>query len=106
MSFVEANLMPGERIAYRAKLHWIAYGNWVGLAILFLVIALASRSWGFVFLAALSFLPPYIRIATSEFAITDQRVLIKVGWLQRRSIETLLDKVEGIAVEQGIFGRM
>src|SRR2546425_8269268 len=106
MSYVESNLMPGERIAYRAHLHWIVYGNWAGLALVFLVVALAAKNGVFVLLAALSFVPPYIKVKTSEFAVTDQRVLIKVGWLQRRSIETLLDKVEGIAVEQGIFGRL
>ena len=43
---------------------------------------------------------------TSVFVVTDQRVLIKVGWIQRRSLETLLAKIEGIVVEQGLGGRL
>src|SRR4029077_2816860 len=31
---------------------------------------------------------------------------MKVGWIRRRSVETLLGKVEAVAVEQGIGGRL
>ena len=61
-----------------------------GLLLAFLVFAITSL----------------IARATSEFAVTNKRVLIKTGWLRRHSLETLLSKVEGIRVEQSIFGRM
>lgn len=48
----------------------------------------------------------YITHKTSEFAVTDRRVVIKVGWIQRRTLETMLNKVEGIGVDQSIMGRM
>jgi membrane protein YdbS with pleckstrin-like domain len=44
--------------------------------------------------------------ATSEFAITNKRVLIKTGWIRRYSLETLLTKVESIRVDQSVLGRM
>jgi len=44
--------------------------------------------------------------ATSEFGITDKRVLIKTGFIQRNSHEILLSKVEAIKVNQGLLGRM
>jgi hypothetical protein len=37
--------------------------------------------------------------ATSEFAVTNKRVLIETGWLRRHSLETLLSKVEAGGVE-------
>ena len=43
---------------------------------------------------------------TSEFAVTNGRVLIKVGLLRRRSVEILLSKVEAIGVDQPLIGRM
>jgi uncharacterized membrane protein YdbT with pleckstrin-like domain len=43
--------------------------------------------------------------ATSEFAVTNKRVLIKIGWLRPHSLETLLSKIETIRIEQGILGR-
>jgi uncharacterized membrane protein YdbT with pleckstrin-like domain len=33
-------------------------------------------------------------------------VLIKIGFIQRHSLEVLLHKVEGIGVNQSIFGRI
>jgi uncharacterized membrane protein YdbT with pleckstrin-like domain len=44
--------------------------------------------------------------ANSEFAVTNKRVLIKIGWLRRQSLETLLSKVEAMHVEQSILGRL
>ncbi len=43
---------------------------------------------------------------TSEFAVTDKRVVIKVGWIRRRTLETMLSKVEGVGVDQSLTGRM
>ena len=48
----------------------------------------------------------FISFKTSEFGITNKRVLIKVGFIRRNSLETLLTKVEGIQVNQGILGRI
>ena len=50
--------------------------------------------------------PRFIRYKTSEFAVTNKRVLIKVGFIKRHSLELLLQKVEGIGVDQDFFGRI
>lgn len=68
-------------------------GAWVGVIVFFL-------------LAALVGLLAYLRVRTSEFAVTNKRVLIKVGVLSRRSLELLLTKIEGIGVNQDITGRV
>src|SRR2546422_7700643 len=101
--------MPGEKVIYRARLNRIVYGS----AVAFLIFALlawagGAGGWGWAcfILALLVGLAAHIRFTTSEFVVTDQRVLIKVGWLQRRSLETLLAKIEGIGVEQGLGGRL
>jgi uncharacterized membrane protein YdbT with pleckstrin-like domain len=38
--------------------------------------------------------------------LTDKRVIGKVGFLSRKSLEILLKKVEGLQVNQGLFGRI
>ncbi len=43
---------------------------------------------------------------SDEFAITNKRVVIKVGFLRRRTVEMLLMKVEAIEVDQSILGRI
>jgi uncharacterized membrane protein YdbT with pleckstrin-like domain len=49
---------------------------------------------------------PAIRYASSEFAVTDKRVVAKLGFIERESLETLLSKIEAIGVDQGVVGRM
>jgi uncharacterized membrane protein YdbT with pleckstrin-like domain len=44
--------------------------------------------------------------STSEFAVTNRRLIVKVGLIQRRSLDLNLAKVETINVDQDIFGRL
>ena len=119
MGYVRQNLMPGEQIMYETTLHWKIFLSPIIVGLLgtvFFVIALASdisEAWWacclsmFVFLLAiLSFVSAAISYATSEFAVTNKRVLAKVGFIRRHSSELLLTQVEGIRVHQGIMGRL
>ena len=124
MSYVDKNLLTGEQVVYRTHRHWIIY-RWAFLClfigVVFFVIALIAeqpeqlgiaRRVGFAVLgtaagiALLVAIPPWINRISSEFAVTNKRVVVKLGWIQRRSIETLLNKIEAIEVMQGITGRM
>ena len=116
MSYVENNLLPNEQVTYWAKLHWIIY-FWPMVFLLgavALAVAVAMLGWhdGWIAsavlagIALLSFLPPWIDSLSSEFAVTNKRVLIKVGLIRRHSLELLLQKVEGIGVDQTLTGRI
>lgn len=109
MSYVDENLMTGEHVVYRAKLHSIVYAGAAFFAFFGLVTLLAGAWPGvivFFLLAGLAGLAAYIRVMTSEFAVTNKRALIKVGVLSRRSLEILLTKIEGIGVNQNLTGRL
>ena len=43
---------------------------------------------------------------SSEFGVTNKRVIIKVGFIRRRTLELLLRHVEAISVDQSVAGRM
>ncbi len=86
MGYVEENLAAGERVTYRTKLHWTVFVSLKALLTLFLL--------------------PLVARATSEFAVTNRRVIIKVGLVSRKTVELKLDKVESIGVEQSIPGRI
>ena len=51
-------------------------------------------------------LAAFIRRWTSEFAVTNKRVILKLGVLNTRSVELLLPKIEGITVTQSLPGRL
>jgi uncharacterized membrane protein YdbT with pleckstrin-like domain len=86
VGYVEENLISGEQVAYRAELHWIVFVSLKALFTLFIL--------------------PLIERATSEFAVTNRRVIIKVGLISRRTVELKLEKIESIGVNQSILGRI
>ena len=60
----------------------------------------------FLIVAGLLGLSRWIISRTSEFAVTNKRVVIKVGLIRRHTLELLLAKVESIGVEQAVLGRI
>jgi uncharacterized membrane protein YdbT with pleckstrin-like domain len=112
MSYVDDHLLPGERVVYRAHIHKLSFLGPVALAVILIVaggllISVEQIASIVVFAAALiPLIWAYVVYSSSEFAVTDKRVIIKVGFIQRRTVETMLSKVEGIEVNQGIIGRM
>ncbi len=119
-SYVDRNLLSGEHVVYRTKLHWTRFVGGTLLMLLFLGCAVGAfllgnhqgspflnyLGVGFLIAMLVTALPVIIVYMTSEFAVTNKRVLIKVGFIQRTSFEVLLKQVESILVEQGILGRM
>jgi uncharacterized membrane protein YdbT with pleckstrin-like domain len=115
MSYLDDHLLAGERIIYRARLHWTIFATAIVVVLLGVVMAIVLRILdpGYWYLGAalagiglLLAIGPAIRYTSSEFAVTDKRVLAKHGFIERESIETLLTKVEAIGVDQGIIGRL
>jgi len=110
MSYVEKNLLQGEEVVYRAKLHFVIFALPVAIAALGLVLAVVVASWivAFVILviAIVVAFPRYIRFVSSEFAVTNKRVIVKLGLIHRQTLELVLSKVETIGVEQSIMGRL
>jgi uncharacterized membrane protein YdbT with pleckstrin-like domain len=47
-----------------------------------------------------------IRRNATEMAVTNKRIIIKVGFLTKRTLELFLAKVESVGVEQTLLGRM
>lgn len=115
MSYLDDHLLDGESIVYRAHLHWTIFGSAILVVLLGVALAIVLRIyqpeywWLGLVLAGIGLLltiGPLIRYTSSEFAVTNKRVLAKHGFIERESIETLLSKIEAISVDQGIIGRM
>jgi uncharacterized membrane protein YdbT with pleckstrin-like domain len=117
--YVEKNLISGEKIIHQTKLHWIVFCPSIFVVAVAVVAIIAgftneaqSAVYGvtlfliLVLVASLMWVCSYIRYSTWEFVVTNKRVLVKIGWLYRRSLEILLKKVESVAVDQSIFGRI
>lgn len=122
MEYIKNNLLEQEKLIYLAQPHWIVFGPTVGSFLLaFLLYFLGPRfvfipffGYSLISLASLLLLlmalwqgvKAYIFFVTSEYGITDRRVIVKIGWIQRTSLEIMLEQVEGVYVDQTVIGRI
>jgi len=126
MQFINETLLPGEKLAFETRPHWIVFGPAVAAWIVALWFWLRG-----VFLVPFNFMLPMLHISfiegvqyvlflvalyqlgqalityfASEYGVTDQRVIMKEGWIYRNSLEIFWDKIEAIHVTQGVIGRI
>jgi uncharacterized membrane protein YdbT with pleckstrin-like domain len=115
MTSLDRQLLAGEQVVHRARPHWVMFAAPLMLAAagvaLGAALQLAEGDYWYagaavVGLALLFAVGPALRFATSEFVVTDKRVLARMGILDRHSAETLLTKIEAIGVEQDFTGRL
>ncbi len=126
MGYVQQNLNPGERILYATRLHWIVLFRSILVEAIFSAAGLALLVWAaagthhergeaqaagiagviLILVAGIILAIAAIRRNSWEAAVTNRRIVIKVGFLTKRTIELFLAKVESVEVEQTIFGRM
>lgn len=97
MSYIEKNLSPGETIVYRGQLSLWPYAFLIVIG----VCAVPLLGSGLLLLAYV-----YIKVATTEVAVTDRRVIAKFGFISRSTIEMSVRRIESIQVDQGILGRI
>jgi uncharacterized membrane protein YdbT with pleckstrin-like domain len=115
VSYIDDHLLEDEHIVHRTHPHWIMFGGPLALAISGVLLGIAlqvmQRDYWYVgaavvALALLLAVGPWLRYISSEFAVTDKRVLARLGLIRRHSLETLLSKIEAIGVEQDLTGRL
>jgi membrane protein YdbS with pleckstrin-like domain len=126
--YAAATLQPGESPLFKTTLHpiklvpglitgtvlgvlwYIAATIWLGVALpgiannagMMLAGAITAGALGF----GLPVLAAYVNWRSSELLVTNRRVLIKIGFLRRRTLEMFVSKIESVSVTQGIFGRV
>jgi uncharacterized membrane protein YdbT with pleckstrin-like domain len=96
MSYIDQSLVPGEVVLHRARVSWWSQMGMVVLGVLLLVVVV-----GLFFLVA-----AWIKVHSTELAITNRRVIAKFGFIKRDTVEINLEKVEALRVEQGFWGRI
>lgn len=96
-SYVEGALVKDERIVHLG--HISLWSLWHLFALGLLLLPVFGLGLIFWVLA-------YVRYKTTELAITTKRVIVKHGFIRRRTVEININKVESIQVDQEILGRM
>jgi len=123
MGYVNDNLITGEAVTYRARLHWLHFvkPTLIGLTIialsafLFYIANLGNVLSGqatfligvaVLLIAAFPVLAATLTWHSAEFAVTNKRVILKTGFIQSKTAEMFLNKIESVGVDQSIVGRI
>ncbi len=120
MRYIDRILQPGETVAYRGRIHWIIYlpsmimmllavASLIGLA------AAQTKATGYSWLfvsgafalgAGVTLASAWFKRWTTEIDVTNRRIVYKVGFIKRHTVELNMDKVASVDVDQSIFGRL
>ena len=95
MSYIDETLLADEHVVYRTALHWIIFARAifvliVGIAVLIAFPQVPVAGLVVVLLGALMLVPPLIAYKTTELGVTNKRMIVKVGFIRRRTLELLL----------------
>ena len=83
-SYVNGHLIKDETVAYETKYHWVIFFS------LKSIFTLTIYAW--------------LKRWLSEFVITTRRIVIKEGFIARRTFEMNLSKIETVNVDQTVDG--
>lgn len=135
MSYIQDNLMPNEKIFFIARVHPAVFlpsiVTFVFTIALFICglsnaamvseagspppqaaateimrCVLLCLSGSFFLSSILLGIEALIVMFTTEFAVTNRRVIAKTGFIRRHTLEILLSKIESVSVNQNVLGRL
>jgi uncharacterized membrane protein YdbT with pleckstrin-like domain len=118
--FVSKNFMADENIVYITKLHWIIYVKALVAVLIGVVMIIVIPIFGETGVKNTLVLPGIIVIVigvlygiylnvlikTSEFVVTNKRVIMKKGIISTTTLEVLFSKAESISTYQSIGGKL
>lgn len=96
MRYIDESLAEGETIIQHGQypgIFW--FGAWAALVLL-----------GIILVGIFIFIRSVIVMKTTDFAVTNRRVILKTGWLNRRTQELAVESVEGVSLEQSFIARL
>jgi uncharacterized membrane protein YdbT with pleckstrin-like domain len=96
MRYIDESLADGETIIQRGEwpgVFW--FGAWAALLLL-----------GIILVGIFIFISAAVKMKTTDFAVTNRRVILKRGWLNRRTFELAVESVEGVSLNQSIIARI
>ena len=96
MRYVDRSLAPAETILARGQwptLYWV--GAWAALLLL-----------GIIVVGVFMFIGLAVKMTTTDWAVTDRRVIVKRGWLNLKTEEISVGSIETVQLQQSFFGRI
>jgi len=89
-------LAADEEVRATGRLHWILWARAIAALVLL----------GVFVVGVIIFVQQLIINLTTEIAVTDRRIIMKYGWLQRRVMQLNLTSIEAVDINQDLAGRI
>jgi uncharacterized membrane protein YdbT with pleckstrin-like domain len=126
MANLNKYLINGETILYTTRLHWIVL-IWqiiiaiaLGIAGIYVLVEQTAiennvhstseqtivTGFALILIGVAIFLIGLIKRNATIMIVTNQRVLVKIGYMTRRTWEMAFSKIESVGVEEPVMGRM
>ena len=114
MSYIDNNLVAGERVIFRTRKHLIIFF----FPILWTVFALYASTyinanpilvkvdWIPALLTVLFWGYVWLEYQFSEFAVTNKRVMMREGFFTRHANEMRLTAISQVSIDQGLIGQL
>jgi len=112
MTQLDNNLLTDERILYRTKKHWIIFFVPAVLTIatfFFFInqnVYVSSIAWLPGIAAAITWVNQFLLYITSEFAVTNKRIMMREGFFFKHTNETRLTTIANASVYQSLLGQI
>lgn len=114
MGYIDKNLLSDERILFRTKKHLIIFFYPIVWTILSsyayvymrenaLLSQVAFAPW---LVAAILWLYSWLEYVTSDFAVTNKRVMMREGFFTRHSNELRLAAISQVNINQSLIGQI
>ena len=96
MKFIESTLPDNETIEMEISFHWThTLVAWLYLLVL-----------GWLIIGVFLFISMYLEKCTTEMALTNRRLILKRGFIRRKTEEISFNRVEEVNLSQSILQRI
>jgi uncharacterized membrane protein YdbT with pleckstrin-like domain len=96
LGYLAKRLAPGETIVATGRFHWMQHFFAWALLILLGVVLVGIFIW----------IREMVRLATTEFLVTNRRIVLKQGFFTVHVDEVTLNSIEGAHIDQSLLGRL
>jgi len=114
MGYIDKNLLADEKIIFRTSKHLVIFFYPVVLALFSLFVTpylydnviLVKIIWAPWLITLIFWFSVWLNYITSEFAITNKRVMMREGFFNRHANEVRIATISQVNVDQDIIGQL
>lgn len=112
MGYIDKNLQTNETVEYKADIHWFIFVTPAILLVLgYLFYSTKTDMTHYIglfmlIIGGLQLLKRLLLKMGTEYVVTNKRVILKSGILSRDALELMLNKCEGLRINQSVMGRI